>query len=83
VVEETEEASSSTSIFPRDYIPSRKPSTKQVHLQKDAKYFLWSHLIPEGVIVEGDMLGLIPTLKYVDHDITDEKKFPELVPTSF
>jgi hypothetical protein len=40
-------------------------------------------LIPEGVIVEGDMLGLIPTLKYVDHDITDEKKFPELVPNKF
>jgi len=39
--------------------------------------------IPEGVIVEGDMLGLIPTLKYVDHDITDEKKFPDLVPSKF
>jgi hypothetical protein len=39
--------------------------------------------IPEGVIVEGDMLGLIPALKYVDHDITDENKFPELVPNKF
>jgi hypothetical protein len=28
VVEETHEASSSTSRFPRDYIPPRNPSTK-------------------------------------------------------
>jgi hypothetical protein len=31
--------------------------------------------IPEGVIVEGDMLGLIPALKYTNHDITNENNF--------
>jgi len=33
--------------------------------------------------MEGDMLGMIPALKYVDHDITKEKMFPELVPNKF
>lgn len=39
--------------------------------------------IPKGVIREGDILGLISTLKYAHHDITDEKKFPKLVPSKF
>jgi hypothetical protein len=39
----------------------------------------WPHQpIPPGVSVEGDMLGKISTLKFSDHDIMDEKKFPEL-----
>jgi hypothetical protein len=40
-------------------------------------------LIPKGVIVEGDMLGLIPALNYANHDIIDEKKFPKLLPNKF
>jgi hypothetical protein len=40
-------------------------------------------LILEGVIVEGDMLGLTVVLKYANHDITDENKFRELVPRKF
>ena len=83
IVEETQESLCSTKQFPRDYIPSRKPSAKQVHLQKKARYPLVEPPIPEGVIVEGDMLGMIPALKYVDHEIKDEKKFPELVPNTF
>jgi len=39
--------------------------------------------ILEGVIVEGDMIAMIPALRYVDHDIIDEKKFLELVPNNF
>jgi hypothetical protein len=39
--------------------------------------------IPEGVIVEGDMLGLITTLNYADHDIIEEKNCHELVPNKF
>jgi hypothetical protein len=46
-------------------------------------YPLVEPLIPGGVIVEGYMLGMILALKYVDHDITNEKKFPELVPNNF
>jgi len=76
VVEETTEASSPTSWFPKDYIPLINPSSKQVNLHKDAKYPLMEPLIPEGVIVEGDMLCMIPGLKYVNHDITNEEKFP-------
>jgi hypothetical protein len=34
--------------------------------------------IPSGVIIEGDMLGNIVALKFVDHDITDEKKFSKI-----
>jgi hypothetical protein len=34
--------------------------------------------IPEGVIVDEDMLGMVLKLKYVDHDITNTVKFPEL-----
>jgi hypothetical protein len=34
--------------------------------------------IPLGVIVEGDMLGEILSLKFVDHDLSDEKKFSDL-----
>jgi hypothetical protein len=39
--------------------------------------------IPEVVIVEGDKLGLIPALKYANHDITDENKVIELLPSKF
>jgi hypothetical protein len=52
-------------------------------LSKDAKYPLVEPEIPPGVIVEEDMLGLVPNLKYADHDITDEKKFPELAPSKY
>jgi hypothetical protein len=33
--------------------------------------------------MEQDMLGLVPNLKYTDHDIMDEKKFLELVPSKY
>jgi hypothetical protein len=39
--------------------------------------------IPEGVVVDGDMLGMIPALKYVEHDIIDENKFQEIVQNKF
>jgi hypothetical protein len=82
LVEETMEASSLVSRFPRDYIPPRKSSTKSVNLQKDAKYPLAEPKIPEGLIVEGDMLGLIPTLKYANHDITDDQVPTTVIATS-
>jgi hypothetical protein len=34
--------------------------------------------VPPNASVEGDMLGKIVALKFVDRDITDEKKFPEM-----
>jgi hypothetical protein len=51
-------------------------------LQKEARYPLIKPPIP-GVIIEGGMLGMISTLKYVDHDIIDESKFSELIPSKF
>jgi len=29
-----------------------------------------------GVNIEGEMLGKVVGLKFIDHDITDEDKFP-------
>jgi hypothetical protein len=34
--------------------------------------------IPDGVQVGPELLGHIRNLKYLDHDIADEDKFPEL-----
>jgi hypothetical protein len=87
VQEETPGASTSepsSTNFPRDYIPPRKRyKQSQSTCQKMLSTSLWSQEIPPGVIVEEDMLGLIPSLKYADHDITDEKKFLELAPSKY
>jgi hypothetical protein len=83
---ETPGASSSESRltnFPRDYIPPRKDTTKPVNLSKQTKYELVELEIPQGVIVEEVMLGLIPHLKYADHDITDENKFSDLASSKY
>jgi hypothetical protein len=34
--------------------------------------------IPPSVIIEGDLMGKVTTLKYLDHEITNAQKFPEL-----
>ena len=57
--------------FPRYYILPRNDTKKPINLLKDAKYDLVEPKILAGVIVEEDLLGLIPSLKYVDHDITN------------
>jgi hypothetical protein len=43
--------------FPKDYVPPRKPTTKQVKLPKELKYELVEPEIPPRVIIEEDMLG--------------------------
>jgi hypothetical protein len=81
IFKETPEASTSGPSlvnFSKDYVPPRKPTTKQVKLPKETKYELVEPEIPPGVIIEGDMLGTIGNLKYADHDLEDVKKFPEL-----
>jgi hypothetical protein len=50
----------------------------QVKVPADGKYPLATSKIPLGVIVEGDMLGKIVSLKFVDHDIMNEQKFPKM-----
>jgi hypothetical protein len=64
--------------FHRDYIPPRKDNVPQVKVPTDGKYPLETSPVPPGVSIEGDMLGKVVSLKFVDHDITDEQKFPEL-----
>jgi hypothetical protein len=54
-----------------------------VTLKKDAKYPLVMPDIPDGVIIDEDMLGKVSQLKYADHDITDTTKFPELAPRKY
>jgi hypothetical protein len=76
--EEMPRASASQSRFPRDYIPPRKDTAPQVRLPKDAKYPLVMPEIPPGVIIEGDLMGKVVALKFLDHDITDAQKFLEL-----
>jgi hypothetical protein len=49
-------------------------------VSKNVNHTLVTPNIPEGVIIDEDMLGKVPQLRYADHDITDTEKFPELVP---
>jgi hypothetical protein len=49
-----------------------------VKLQKEGKYELMEPEIPPDVIVEADMLGTVPNLKFEDHELSYQKKFLEL-----
>jgi hypothetical protein len=64
--------------FPKDYIPFRKDIAPHVILSKDAKYPLVTLDIPPGVIIEGDPMGKVVSLKFSDHDITYAQKFLDL-----
>jgi hypothetical protein len=77
VFEETPGALTLQQIFHRDYIPPRKETAPQVRVPTNGKYPLVTPGIPPGVIVEGDMLGKVVALKFVDHDITNIHKFLE------
>jgi hypothetical protein len=39
--------------------------------------------LPDAVIVVDDMLGKVPKLRYVDHDVRDADKFPELAEETY
>jgi hypothetical protein len=39
--------------------------------------------IPEGVQVDPQLLGHVGKLKYSDHDVEDETKYPKLAPQVF
>jgi hypothetical protein len=82
-VEETPGASSSEQRFTRDYIPLRKDDAKPVTLTKDAKYPLVTPNIPNQVIIDEDILGKVPHIKYVDHDITYIAKFHKLASSEY
>jgi hypothetical protein len=78
VFEETPRAWASQQSFHRDYIPPRKDTVPQFRVPTDGKYPSFMLDIPPGVIIEGDMLGNIVALKFVDHEIMDEQKFLEM-----
>jgi len=75
---ETLGASASQLNFHRDYILPRKDTMPQVRVLTDRNYLLVTQEIPPGVIVEGNMLGKIISLKFANYNITDEQKFPEM-----
>jgi hypothetical protein len=78
VVEETLEVSASQAIFHRDYIPPRKDNEPKVKVPTDGKYPLVTSPIPPNISVEGDMIGNVVALKFVDHDIIYQQKFPKM-----
>jgi hypothetical protein len=55
----------------RDYIPPRKDIAPQVTLPKNDKYPLVTPEIPHGGIIEGDLMGKVVALNFLDHDIKD------------
>jgi hypothetical protein len=77
-----EVAGASTSVpptrFHRDYLPPRMENAPPVNVPANGKYPLPIAPVPDGVSSDEDMLGKISSLKFMDHDITDAQKFPEL-----
>jgi hypothetical protein len=49
-------------------------------MPKEMKYDLFTSVIPLGVTIEGDMLGVVGSLRFSEHDMEDMKKFPYLAP---
>jgi hypothetical protein len=72
VLEETLRASTWNENFHRDYIPPQKDTTPQVKVPTNGKYPLATLEIPPSVSIEGDMLGNIVSMKFVDHHIKYE-----------
>jgi hypothetical protein len=49
-----------------------------ITVPSNAKYSLPITPVSKGVRKDGDMIGKVNNLKFMDHDITDTKNFPEL-----
>jgi hypothetical protein len=69
--------------FRKDYITPIKSSVKLVKLQKEENYEIMEPKIPPIVIVEGDILGAVSSLKFANHDLLDKKKFLDLAPWKY
>lgn len=71
------------------YVPLRWEGAPKVQVPKKKKYNIKLPKIPMNVSVDGNMLGLIPELRYLEHDFSDYEKLPnftsqyymKLVPT--
>jgi hypothetical protein len=73
------ESSSLDARLPCDYIPPRKYDSPPVTVPKNVNQILVMPNIPEEVMIDEDMLGKVPQLRYAYHDITNMEKLPELV----
>jgi len=58
------------------YIPPKKPYEKLVKESKDAKYDIFTTLMLESMLFNGETLGMILQLKFTDYDFNDRKKYP-------
>jgi hypothetical protein len=65
-------------FFHRDYLPPRKYDTPPIYVLVNSKYPLPIAPIPTDVSSDEDMLGKVANLKFMDHDINDSNKLPEL-----
>jgi hypothetical protein len=79
-IEEVARTSAPTppTIFHRDYLPPWRDDTPPVNVPVNAKYPLPIAPVPNEVSSDEDMLGKVANLKFMDHDIIDSQKFPEL-----
>jgi hypothetical protein len=64
--------------FHRDYLLSRMDNAPSIHVPTNGKYPFLTSPVPPGVNMEREMPDNITILKFMDHDITDERKFLEL-----
>jgi hypothetical protein len=49
-----------------------------IHIPTNKKCLLETTTVYPGVSLEGEMLGKLAGPKFMDHDITNEKKLPKL-----
>jgi len=57
------------------YIPPRKTNTKLAKDTKDAKYGTFTPLFPEDMLFEGEILGNILQLRFIDNNFNDRTKY--------
>ena len=77
---ETPTLSSSKHVkLPHDYIHPRKNDVKLVNMHVIEDTYVPVPKITDGVLFEENLLGKLFQFHFVDHDLSDEETFPELV----
>lgn len=65
------------------YMPPRKPNAKPIKEPKDGKLDVFTVLLHEEVLFEGEVLGRIPQLKMEYLDFNDRIKYPQFEPSRY
>lgn len=65
------------------YVPPRKSIAKVAKDPNSEKYKVFTPLLLEDVVVEGDLLAWVPFLKMEDWDLGDHLKFPLFEPKKY